>query len=48
MLRIFQANKAIIINALLLVVILGGNYFLNIDLDPYITQFRLIVQDCYI
>lgn len=45
--RIFQANKAII-NALLLVLILGGNYFLNIDLDPYITQFRLVLQDCYI
>lgn len=48
MLGILQPNKDIIINALLILFILGGNYFLNIDLNPYITQFKVVVEDCYI
>jgi len=48
MLRIFQSKQDILIKVLLMTLILGGNYYLNIDLNPYITHFKVIVQDCYI
>lgn len=51
MLWIWESKKDIFLQALIIILLLGGNYFLNIDLSSYITditELKVLLQNCAI